>query len=729
MKTFKSYEAFLNESFLFEAEKNKDKSKISPELDMPQRHDWVEKIIHREWDKEHGDELSKAEESGDEKKISEIKDKIKKDLKFGKEYNDYIEKNQRYDELLGKLNKAGGLKKFKKENSKEYDELLDLQANHMSPVTLSTKPGGMLQITTQDMDTMDDEAELSAEAFRKKMKDYIDKNGKPKGVLLDLRSNTGGSQETAKGITDFFVDDDKYTIENQRYAGGVRRYRDLPYPEGLEKALAYTEEKKISDYVDGLSDDEKKKYWEKSKKDGDLSIQNDRKNKVDAKYRLTGIPTVVQTSIRTFSAGEFTTDTVKNLNPNVVHIGHNTGGGSNQTFGAYEDDEWDNKDKSSIEKAKIVARAYKNAYWDEKGGQKIHDDIMKKIESGEINDKLSMKDVAKITKETAFKATGDAHIDVSEDPERPGSVFAAVPQVKSDRVVTDKKTGKPLMKDGVLQFEGNWEQKGVGAAGTSPFVESNPDTATRDALEILYDKTGQKDLAKKLKENPEEFGLSKDGKDGIFDTSSKSKQSAFVNGGDERQKKQLESSIKSAKETAKSGILDKMKAAEKAFDDQAEGKKVSVEEVGISKIYSSIDPKVAEQMKKQPVPIRRPGKKPKMVQRQTILDFVPVDTNDPEEIAMLAVQKKQYLLMQAYRIKNKLTPLEDYEVWYQKKLEMAQDNKDYRDRKKAKLRKELEKKNPAVKESHVSEFDYFLAEEECIKKFWDIAEQTEIIAD
>ena len=164
------------------------------------------------------------------------------------------------------------------------------------------------------------------------------------------------------------------------------------------------------------------------------------KNKVDPKYRLTGIPTVIQSSVRTFSAGEFATDTIKNLNPNAIHIGHNTGGGGNMTFGTFTDEEMDNKDLSSTEKAKLVATSFKNGYVDEEIGEKIYDSIMKKIKDGSINDKMTLAEVIKITHKAAFDASGDGHVKVEENPSMPGCIISGVPQVKSDRVVVDPKT-------------------------------------------------------------------------------------------------------------------------------------------------------------------------------------------------------------------------------------------------------------------------------------------------
>jgi hypothetical protein len=707
------------------------KSKIHPELDMPQRHDWIEKIMKREYDKENDGAWSKAEKKGGNA-FEKFKEKLKNDPKFGPEFKDYTEKNEKYDKLVQQLNKKGGLEKFKKSNPKEYEELLDLQANHIGAVTLTKKPGGMLQITTQDMESgWADDQELAAEAFRKKMNDYIDKNGKPKGVIMDLRANTGGSQETAKAITDYFVDGDKYTIEQQKYTSGVRRYRDLPYPEGLEKALAYTEEKKISDYVKGLSEDEKKKYWEQSKKDGDLSIQNDRENKVDPKYRLTGIPTVVQTSVRTFSAGEFTADTIKNLNPDSVHIGHNTGGGANQTFGAFDADEWENADKSSTEKAKIVAKSFRNAYWNEEQGKQIEDEILKKIDSGEINDKMSLEEVCKATQDVGRKITGDGHIVVHENEEKPGSILSGVPQVKSDRVVVDPKTRKPLKdKDGKLQFKGNWEQSGVAQGGTSAFIESDPNTATKDALSFLYKKTGQNNLAKELESEPEKFGIDKNGKDGVFDTDSLSKQSNYVIKGDARQADQLKKSIEASKQNTeqKGGIAGSMFKAEADFGKDAGKEEIkTLEDAGAKKMFAGIEGKLAQKLKDMKVTIAMPGGKKKKIQTETLMDFVPIDLADPEEQAMIKAQSAQYARINNLRIKLKKKELIPFEQWLQRNLELAKDNKDYQAKMKAKTLGKMKK--PAVKENFMYSFDHYLAEEINNKVFDAIVEGYNYITD
>jgi len=95
MNLIKSFEEFLNESFIFEAKKELK----FDELDMPQRNDWTEKTIFSKWDAENGGELEKAkaelgklkdpdEIAKAEKKVddltADITEKIKKDKKYGK---------------------------------------------------------------------------------------------------------------------------------------------------------------------------------------------------------------------------------------------------------------------------------------------------------------------------------------------------------------------------------------------------------------------------------------------------------------------------------------------------------------------------------------------------------------------------------------------------------------------------------------------------------------------
>ena len=80
MNLFKSFTEFLTESYLVESKDGKEgknretnealenkKSKISDELNMPQRHDWPEKIIKREYNKDNGGSWTKAEEEAEAK--------------------------------------------------------------------------------------------------------------------------------------------------------------------------------------------------------------------------------------------------------------------------------------------------------------------------------------------------------------------------------------------------------------------------------------------------------------------------------------------------------------------------------------------------------------------------------------------------------------------------------------------------------------------------------------
>jgi len=759
---FKSFEDFIFESHIFEAEEKK-KSKIHPDLDNLMANKWRLGIIKKAYNKKHDgawekhDEKESAEidkyteelrakdskitDAEVDKKVAAkrrelrnefIKNIVSKDPDFKDEVTDYYAKQDRFEDLGNKLNNIG-YKKFKKENAKEYEELLDLQANHMNPVQITQRPGGIMQITTSDMERGGDEgkpgyvhlpAEVGAEAFQRKMNTYIDKNGKPKGVIMDIRNNNGGQQEIAKAMTDYFVDSDDYNIESQKFNTSVRRFRDDP--DGLQKALDHTGEAALNQYYENLSDDEKKKFWEESKKKGYFEVPNDRKNKVDSKYRLTGIPTVLQTSIKTFSAGEFATDTIKNLNPNVVHIGNNSGGGANQTYPGYGPGEENNKDKSSIEKAKIVANSFRYAYVDEKKGEAVYNKIMDDIKSGKITDKMSVDKLAEHTAKAAKDITKDAHIQVVNND---GNIMPMVPQIKSDRVVVDPKTRKPLKdKDGKLQFNGNWEQSGVGQSGTGPFIESDPNKATMDGLEFLYKKTGQTNLAKKLKDDPQAFGLKADGKDGVYDGDIEANQSWFVFGDpDARQVDQLEKSKETAKINAnkKGGIASAMFSAQSEFSQNAGKEEIkNIEDFGSKKMFADIDPKFAQKLKNMPVIIAMPGGKKKKIQTETLMDFVPIDINDPEEQAMIKAQQMQYARINALRIKQKLKPLIEFSIWLKRKIELAKDNKDYQERIKKQANRAMK---PVVKESYVSSFESFLAEEENNRVFEAIVAEYEYI--
>lgn len=763
--TLKTFSQFLVESTHAGAlvnEAKEGKSSISTELDGMMEPKWRIATIKKAFKEKHGDAWEKHEADVDaqteklESKYKNAEGQIPDDKKaeakkaavalrrelrdkfmekevyskpgFKEELQKFYAQKDRFEELGNKLNDTG-FDEFKKNNAAEYKELLDLQASYANPLQISSKPGGMMQISSANMekggdrsdyDSVELPADVGSDAFRRQMNTYIDKNGKPKGVIMDLRQNTGGSQEVAKAMTDYFVDGDDYEIEKQTFNYGPRIWKDDP--DGLEKYKKLAWDQPVIDHLNTLDEKGQKEFWDSAVKRGNFELPNKRKNEVDSKYRLTGIPTVLQTSTRTFSAGEFASDTIKNLNTNVTHIGTNTGGGANQTSGGLAPDRynekgepvWENGNKSPIEQAKLIAKGFKDSYHEVEGGQKIHDAILGLVKDGKITDKMSREEMVKACKENAIATSKDNHVDI--EIMNDGSVFPLVPQVRSDRVVIDRKTGKPVLdKDGNPQFKGNWEQTGVGSAGTSPFVESDPNTATRDALAVLYEKTGQKKLAQELKDNPEKFGIGKDGKDGVFDDSRDSNKSYFatksLSGGggafSQRQADQLEVSKKSAKETADVGILAKVKDAEKSFAELISGKEVKKEDVGLTKIFSGFDKKITLRLQRDKVPVKIPGKKPKLVQRQTLLDFVPIDRNDPVEMSMMLGQKQQYLLIQAAREKAKLKPLADYEIWIEKKFAMAKDNVEYQRRQKAALLRAANK-GKDVKESYVADFTQFL---------------------
>jgi hypothetical protein len=761
MKAFKTFEEFLSESSLFESFDSKKKSKIHPDLDNLLENKWRLATLKREYKKKNSDAWEKNDEKIDEEigklkdtfrddegnipddkrkevdqKIRElrrklrndfVKDVISKDSVFKDEVTDYYKKQDRFEDLGNKLNDVG-FEKFKKENAKEYEELLDLQANHMNPLRIISKPGGVMQISTTNMERGGDDGkpghvqlppEVGAEAFQRQMKNYIDKNGKPKGVIMDLRTNTGGSQDIAKAMTDFFVDEDEYDIEAQKFNWGVRRFKDDP--DGLEKYKKTGWDEPIIAHLETLSPDDQKKYWEESKEKGFFQLPNKRKNQVDAKYRLTNIPTVLETSVKTFSAGEFATDTIKNLNPNAMHIGNNSGGGANQTWSGLGMDEFDNVNKSSTEKAKMIANAFKNAYHDEEQGKQVHDKIIKQLESGEITDKTSTEDMIKVAKDSAFGITKDAHVDISILDD--GNMHVGVPQIRSDRVVVDPKTRKPILKDGKPQYKGNWEQSGVGQSGTGPFVESDPETATRDALEFIYKKTGQTKLVKELKTDPEKFGISKDGRDGVYDGRMEAHQSYFVNHGDQRQADQLKKSIETAKQNAKEGLTDKMLKADAEFTKDAGKEEIkNLKDTGATKMFSGIKDEIAQKLKDMKVMIAMPGGKKKTIQTETLMDFVPIDPNDPEEQAMIKAQAMQYARINALRVKMKKKELVAFEQWLKRNIELAKDNKDYQARIKAKTLGKMKK--ASVKENFVYSFDHYLVEEENNKVFESIINES-----
>jgi len=764
----KTYFDFLNESLLEADLSGKVKSKISPDLDNLMENKWKLATIKKEWDKKHKDSWSKLDGEID-KKVGEVKDKfrdkdgnlpkdltevqeeiskarntmrnefikkeVSKDDQFKDEVTDYYKKQDRFEELGKKLNKEG-FSTFKKDNAKEYDELLDLQANHMNPVRVEQRPGGIMQISAVNMERGGDAGkpghvelptEVGAEAFQRSVKKYIDKNGKPKGVIMDLRANTGGSQEIAKAMTDVFVDKDEYEIESQKFNYGPRIWKDDP--DGLAKYKKTKWDDKVMDHLNSLDEKGQKEYWEEAKKKGFFELPNNRKNLTDKKYRLSGIPTVIQSSTKTFSAGEFAADTIKNLNPNAVMIGSNSGGGANQTSGGAPPDSytkdgtavWDNVNKTGKEKAEIVAKAFKDTFHDQKKGQEVYDEIMAKVKSGDIKDDMNSQKVADITKEVAIRITKDNHSSVHIEAN--GSVFPLVPQVKSDRVKVDPKTRKPILVDGKLQYDGNWEATGVGSANTGAYVESDPNTATKDALEFLYKKTGQDKLVKELNNDPEKFGLSKDGKDGVFDDNLNAHKSYFAHKHlseeygeySQRQADQLEKSKQLSADNKKKGISisGELIKKEKDFADQNDNDAGEVENT--QKLFLGFDEKTVKQLKDMKITYKEAaGKKPKEIQLETLMDWLPVDINDPEEAPRIKVQELWYNKINNLRLDKKLKELIEYQVWLSKRIEKALKNdKSYQERFKNRFKDDMKKPKPAKPEKNegrLLDFKSFISE-------------------
>lgn len=98
------------------------------------------------------------------------------------------------------------------------------------------------------------------------------------------------------------------------------------------------------------------------------------------------------------------------------------------------------------------------------------------------------------------------------------------------------------------------------------------------------------------------------------------------------------------------------------------------------KLFSGLDEREVEIIKKSEVIVAiAPGKK-KTIQLDTLMEFVPVDKNDPEEKAMLKAQQKQYIRINTFRIKKELDELIPYEEWLERKIELAKDNIEYQER-------------------------------------------------
>lgn len=455
-----------------------------------------------------------------QKKIESERNRVHNELyNLDKSYKEDYDDQNKFDKLNEKFTESGmDINKLSPEEQSEYRRL----SFKTSPIFLTKRPGGVLQITTVAMG--ENNGKILAEEYQNKIKEFVKSNfegGKPKGVILDNRLNIGGSQDAAKGLVDFFVDGDEYPIETQKFNYGVRRFNTLEQYKETEWDEAVMKKLK------GMSEEEQQKYWYESKKKGYFEIKNVYKSTLNKEDKFLDIPVVVQTSSKTFSAGEFLSDTVKNLNPNTIQIGNNSGGGANQTFMGTTQQQFEDSPKlTATQNAKNAADGFRYAFHNAEQGKSIYAAILTKIDDGDINDKMSMEEMAKAVQDTAFGIAKDPHIDSKIED---GKYFVGVPQVRSDRVVVDNKTKKPIKdSDGNYQFNGNWEGKGISAGNTSPFYEIDANVATRASLEYIYDQTGNTKLKQELKSNPEKFGIRKDGKDGKFDDTEEQHQNWFI---------------------------------------------------------------------------------------------------------------------------------------------------------------------------------------------------------
>jgi hypothetical protein len=198
----------------------------------------------------------------------------------------------------------------------------------------------------------------------------------------------------------------------------------------------------------------------------------------------------------------------------------------------------------------------------------------------------------------------------------------------------------------------------------------------------------------------------------------------IVNAGEDNQKTfdTFKDVVKAEEERVKSG-------QKKVGDDlKKEGEKEikTLEDAGAKKMFQGLDPKMVEDIKKQKVEIAMPGGKKKSIQRETLLDFVPIDNTDPEEQAMIKAQAAEYARISALREKEGLKKLIPFDEWLKRNLELAKDNKDYQARVKAKTLSKMKKAKSAVKEN-VESFSSFLIESKNDKAFWDLVEKHKLV--
>jgi hypothetical protein len=677
--------------------------------------------------------LSDPSEDDKSKEAEEKREKLKKYNAFYDKINsEYPEGSGRYDYWEKEMPAA---------DKKEYEDLL----MEVKPIRITRNAGGVMSVQTFDLGDSGADAEILGRRYQQAIIDDVKKNGKPKGVIMDLRRNVGGQQGTAKSLVDFFTPNKKGEEID------VERQRDYMVP----KDWTY------DDYKEKGSFDITKEEFEEAKKKGYVEKVNTLKSTLDDKDKLLDMPVVTLTSQRTFSGGEFITDTIKNLNPNAVHIGHNSGGGSNQIGPSYLDN---NKDKKPTEIVKDLTNRIEEGYVDKEKAKKYKEALEKLVKDGKITDNMPKEEVAKIMSEEGNKVLKDFHFSAYYDPES-GMLDATIPYMKSDRVVTDPKTKKPKEPK---EFNGNWELTGTGNAGTAPFIESDPNTGVRDAMAHIYKQSGQQDMLDKLKKNPEELGLSKEGYDDGFDRNNPKHQHWLARdkeSGDPHYLSNIEKSLRNSDEVKKLGSIEDItdKAVKQFRSNSGEEEIKTIKDIGTVKLLNGLDPKIAKAISDMKVVVSIPGGKQKSIKNETLMDFVPVDINDPEEKAMIQAQMRQYNRINALRTKQKLEPLVDFNIWLKRSIELAKDNLGFQARIKAKAEKGMKAvsdakadkieqaaaakakaeqakaakmkaaqaakmkaakakaaKKPTVKESFVYSFDQFLVEEENNRVFESI---------
>lgn len=578
--------------------------------------------------------------------------------------------NPRYQELYDKIttpNDKGvydGWSKMSDAERKEYEDLLV----KIKPIRITRKPGGVMTIQTFDLGDSGEDAEILSRRWTEAIKEDVRKNGRPKGVVLDMRRNVGGQAGTANTLIDFFTPNDK----------------DEEIPVQREREYMIPKNWTYEDYKQNGSFNLTKEQFEKAKAQGYAEEVTRLKGKLDKKDKFLDMPVVTLTSQRTFSGGEFITDTVKNLNPNAVHIGHNTGGGANKIGPSYLGK---NADKNAVEVAKSLTARIEEGYVDKIKAKRYTEAINGLIKSGKINDKTSREELANQMNSVGDRIMNDAHFSVYADDE--GNVDADIPYMKGDRVVTDPKTKKPKEP---LDFKGNWELQGVGVSGTAPFIESDPNTGIKDAMAHIYKQTGQDKLLQELKKNPEELGLTEQGYDDGYDRENPAHQHWKARNketGHPHWLKAIETSLKNAEDNKKKGNIEDI-TDETLKKLKGEKKAEEAEEAGTpgKYLFAGLDERLVKNLLDEEVEVELEDKKTKTIQRETLMDFVMIDKRNPEELAMYKAQMKEYAYINKIRLSKDLKPMVEFEIWYERKAELYKDNLEYEERiKKMKERK------------------------------------------